>query len=231
MREDLPRAGHRGELGASFINVGIADVLEMWLGSSERNLHDIFRMARTHRPCVLFFDEADALAADRSKFRFSAGRSVINQFLSELDGVDGANDGVLIMAATNAPWHLDPAFRRPGRFDQVIFVPPPDLPARTEIVRVLVAARPHRDIDHESIARRTDGFSGADLKGVIERAVQKKLREAVRTGVPEPLTTQDLLDEVKAVVPTTREWLAQVKNYVLYSNEGGLYDSVRPYLK
>jgi transitional endoplasmic reticulum ATPase len=219
-----------GELGAAFVNVGIADVLDMWLGQSERNLHDLFRTARQHRPCVLFFDEADALAADRSKFRGSAGRTVINQFLAELDGVDASNDGLLVLAATNAPWHLDPAFRRPGRFDQVVFVPPPDVAARTEILRLMVDPRPHRQIDYDGLARRTEGFSGADLRGVVDRAVQRRLRQAVKSGIPEPITNDDLSDEIKATIPTTREWFAQVKNYVKYANEAGLYDAVRPYL-
>ena len=114
-----------GELGATFISVGIADVLDMWIGSSERNLAGIFDTARRHVPCVLFFDEVDALAAKRSDFSNASGRQLINQFLAELDGV-GNNEGMLILGATNAPWHVDPAFRRPGRFDEVLFVPPPD---------------------------------------------------------------------------------------------------------
>ena len=116
-----------GEVSASFIAVGIHDVLDMWIGQSERNLHELFERAREESPCVLFFDEVDALAARRSDLRTSAGRPLINQFLAELDGIGGGNQGVLILAATNAPWHLDPAFRRPGRFDRVLFVPRPTL--------------------------------------------------------------------------------------------------------
>ena len=101
----------------------------MWIGQSERNLHELFEQARRNRPCVLFFDEVDALGASRSDMHASGGRHLINQFLGELDGVQGDNDGVLILAATNAPWHVDPAFRRPGRFDRILFVPPPDQPA------------------------------------------------------------------------------------------------------
>ena len=116
-----------GEVHAGFMAVGINDVLDMWIGSSERNLHEVFEQARGNTPCVLFFDEVDALGASRSDMRHSAGRQLINQFLSELDGVQASNDGVLILAATNAPWHLDTAFRRPGRFDRILFVPPPDV--------------------------------------------------------------------------------------------------------
>ncbi len=106
-----------GEVKAKFINVGINDILDMWIGNSEKNLHGVFEMARRNKPCVLFFDEVDALGASRSDMRQSAGRHLINQFLSELDGAQHDNEGILVLGATNAPWHLDPAFRRPGRFD------------------------------------------------------------------------------------------------------------------
>src|SRR5262249_29253717 len=123
-----------GEVKAGFLAIGINDVLEMWIGQSERNLHEVFERARENRPCVLFFDEVDALGASRTDLRQSSGRHLINQFLAELDGVKDNNDGVLILAATNAPWHLDPAFRRPGRFDRILFVPPPDAGARASIL-------------------------------------------------------------------------------------------------
>jgi transitional endoplasmic reticulum ATPase len=95
-----------GEIKAGFISVGINDVLDMWIGNSERNLHELFEQARNHTPCVLFFDEVDALGASRGDMRHHAGRQLINQFLSEMDGVKTSNEGVLILAATNAPWHL-----------------------------------------------------------------------------------------------------------------------------
>jgi SpoVK/Ycf46/Vps4 family AAA+-type ATPase len=114
----------------------------MWIGNSEKNLHEIFEMARRNTPCVLFFDEVDAMGASRSDLKQSAMRHVINQFLYELDGVDANNDGVLILAATNAPWSIDPAFRRPGRFDRIIFVEPPDEKAREEILVSVLQGKP-----------------------------------------------------------------------------------------
>jgi hypothetical protein len=95
-----------GEVRAGFLAVGIHDILDMWIGNSEKNLHELFGQARRNRPCVLFFDEVDALAASRGDLRHSSGRMLINQFLAELVGVKASNDGVLILAATNAPWHL-----------------------------------------------------------------------------------------------------------------------------
>jgi len=219
-----------GEIGASFVSVGIADVLEMWIGASERNLHQIFETARRYRPSVLFFDEADALASDRAKFAGSAGRTLVNQFLAEMDGMSASNEDILVLAATNAPWHLDSAFRRPGRFDRVLFVPPPDQAARAAIIGLLLEAKPTRDVDVQRVASVMDGYSGADLKGVIDRAVQTKLVAAMRDGLPLPITTDDLLVATRSATPSTREWFAYVRNYVLYANEGGLYDPVRPYL-
>jgi transitional endoplasmic reticulum ATPase len=219
-----------GEVEASFISVGIHEVLDMWIGQSERNLAQLFEQAREQAPCVLFFDEVDALASRRSDFRTSAGRPLINQFLSEMDGIDGGNEGLLVLAATNAPWHLDPAFRRPGRFDRVLFVPPPDAPARAAILEILTRGKPAERLDHDKVARKTEGFSGADLKAVVDLAIERKLGEAIRAGRSVPVTTDDLLKAAKEVRPSTKEWFATARNYVMYANEGGLYDDVKPWL-
>ena len=220
-----------GEIEAGFISVGINDVLDMWIGNSERNLHEIFERARRHQPCVLFFDEVDALGARRSDMRTSAGRHLINQFLSELDGVDGNNDGVLILAATNAPWHLDTAFRRPGRFDRILFVPPPDDAARAEILRIMLSGKPAQEIDVSHVAKKLRDYSGADLKAVIDVAVEEKLQESMKSGKLVPLSTRDLLKAAKRHKPTTAEWFSTARNHALYSNEGGIYDDILKYLK
>lgn len=220
-----------GELGAGFLSVGINDVLEMWIGNSERNLHELFEQARNHTPCVLFFDEVDALGARRSDLQHSAARQLINQFLAEMDGVESSNEGVLILAATNAPWHLDPAFRRPGRFDRILFVPPPDEIARTEILRIMCQGKPLQDVDFNHLAKKTGEFSGADLKAVLDVAIEGKLKQALKDGIPKPLTTSDLAAAAKTLRPTTKEWFSTARNYALYSNQGGTYDDILKYLK
>ena len=220
-----------GEIKAGFISVGINDVLDMWIGNSERNLHGLFEEARSHKPCVLFFDEVDALGASRTDMRHHAGRQLINQFLAEMDGVKSSNDGVLILAATNAPWHLDSAFRRPGRFDRVLFVPPPDAAARASIIRLLCQGKPAEEIDFDQLGRKTEGFSGADLKAVVDVAIERKLQEAMKSGVPKPLSTKDLTAAAGTLKPTTKEWFATARNYALYSNQGGIYDDILHYLK
>jgi SpoVK/Ycf46/Vps4 family AAA+-type ATPase len=220
-----------GEAGAAFLSVGIHEVLDMWLGGSEQKLNRLFEEARAAAPAVLFFDEVDALAARRSDLRTSAGRTLINQFLAELDGVQASNEGVLVLAATNAPWHLDPAFRRPGRFDRVLFVPPPDEAARAAILRLLCRGKPMEAVDFERLAKRTEGFSGADLRAVVDIAVERKLDAAMRAGRPLPISGAELAAAAKEVRPTAREWFATARNYVLYANEAGQYDDVKPYLR
>ncbi len=220
-----------GEVKATFISVGISDVLDMWIGNSERNLSEIFDRARANTPCVLFFDEVDALGASRADMRQSAGRHLINQFLSEMDGVEKSNDGVLVVGATNAPWHIDTAFRRPGRFDQVIFVPPPDASAREDILRMHLAGKPQEEkLDLTKVATKLADFSGADLKAIIDRTVEAKLQDAIKSGRPSPISTKDIVAAAKRATATTREWFATARNHAVYSNQGGTYDDILSYL-
>lgn len=220
-----------GEVDAVFITIGIHDILDLYIGESEKKLHNLFETARHNTPCVLFFDEVDALGAKRADMRHSAGRSLINQFLAEFDGIGNDNEGILIIGATNAPWHLDPAFKRPGRFDRTLFVPPPDQKAREKILRLSLGTKPTEEISYLSLSKPTEQFSGADLKAVVDIAVEHRLREAIRQGKPGKITTDDLQQAACKVKPTTLEWLATARNYCIYSNEGGQYDDLKDYLK
>jgi transitional endoplasmic reticulum ATPase len=219
-----------GEIRAGFINVGLNDVLDMWTGNSEKNLHQFFDRARRNAPCVLFFDEVDALAASRNDLKHSGAKQLINQFLSELDGVQYSNEGVLILAATNAPWHIDSAFRRPGRFDRIMFVPPPDEIARAEILRLHCKGKPVADIDYAGVVKTAEGFSGADLSAAVDIVVEAKLQEAMRTGNPQPLTTKDLKAAISGMKSSTLEWLNTAHNYAAHANQDGAYNDIITYL-
>ncbi len=219
-----------GEIKAGFISVGLHDVLDMWLGQSEQKLHQLFQQARKSAPCVLFFDEVDALAASRSDMRHSAGRHIINQFLSELDGVETSNEGVLILAATNAPWHVDSAFRRPGRFDRILFVPPPDDQARQAILELLLRDKPHDKIDYSQLVKKTRQFSGADIKALVDKAIEEALALAMKKGQPIPLNTKMLCQASAKIRPSASEWFGTARNHALYANESGLYNDVLDYL-
>ncbi|MEQ9266319.1 MAG: ATP-binding protein [Balneolaceae bacterium] len=220
-----------GEIDSNFLSIDINDVTDMWVGNSEKNLNQKFEIARSNNPCVMFFDEIDALGSKRVDLRHSANRNVINQFLKEMDGIDSSNEGVLILGATNAPWHMDPAFLRPGRFDRIIFVPPPDIEAREKIFSILLKDKPTQNVDFQKLASKTNDFSGADIMLVIDIAIEKKLKKAVKTGGIEPLLTKDLLAARKQVRPSTKEWFNTARNYALYSNSSGLYDEIKTYLK
>jgi SpoVK/Ycf46/Vps4 family AAA+-type ATPase len=220
-----------GEINANFINVSIHDVFDMWLGASEQKLHAFFEAARRNAPCVLFFDEIDALGANRNDMKNHAGKHVINQFLSELDGVSSNNDGVLILGATNVPWHLDPAFRRPNRFDRIIFVPPPDVDSRRNILEILLEKKPVSGIDYHVLAKKTADYSGADLKALVDICIEDKLKDSFSTGVPTPISNKDLIKAMDKHKPTAvKEWFQAARNYALYANETGLYDEIAKYL-
>ena len=219
-----------GEIKARFMSVGLHQILDMWIGKSEEKLHEIFELARRHAPSVLFFDEVDALASDRKDMRTSAGRTLINQFLAELDRESAKNDGVLVLGATNAPWHLDSAFLRPGRFDRLLFVPPPDEEARAEIVRILADGKPVTGLNPEALAKKLDGFSGADIQATFEQAIEASLAEAMKSGKIVPVTQKQLVRTAKSVKPSTRKWFESAKNYALYANQSGFYDEILDYL-
>jgi SpoVK/Ycf46/Vps4 family AAA+-type ATPase len=220
-----------GEMGAGFINVALNDVLDMYLGQSERNLHEIFELARRSAPCVIFLDEIDALGQKRSQLRTSALRSSVNQLLTELDGVSQDNEGVFVLAATNAPWDLDPALKRPGRLDRTIFVPPPDRDARAAILAFHLRERPIAGVDLQALARQTEGCSGADLAHVCEAAAERALLDSARTGEVRLIQQQDLLAGVTDVRPSIAAWLESARNVVMFANSGGEYDELARYIK
>lgn len=221
-----------GECNAKFYNVAISDILDMYIGESERKLHAIFEQARANTPAVIFFDEIEALAAKRQHTREATSSKLVSQFLSELDGFAQDNQGVLILGATNVPWALDPAFRRPGRFDRVVFIAPPDLDARIDIIKGLLKDRPGGEsIDVASIAAKTSGFSGADLMNLIESAVDEAIDDSISKGEEVPLDQSHITEAVKTSKATTLEWLTMARNYAKYANDAGQYDEVVDFLK
>ncbi|MCB1743765.1 MAG: ATP-binding protein, partial [Gammaproteobacteria bacterium] len=220
-----------GELGANFYAIGLSDVLDMWLGESERKLHEIFETARRNTPAVLFFDEVDALGQKRSQLRHSGGRTIVNQLLSELDSAGSDNRNVFVLAATNHPWDVDTALRRPGRFDRSVLVLPPDTQARAAIIDNQLRDRPTRDLDVEAIARLTELFSGADLVHLVESAVELAMADSIRQGAGRPIVQNDLTQALKQLKPSTRPWFETARNYAMFANEGGVYDELLQYLK
>ncbi|MFD6936956.1 ATP-binding protein [Streptomyces goshikiensis] len=221
-----------GELGASFLSVSVNDVLDMWIGNSERNMHELFETARRQAPCVVFLDELDALGGKRSRTQSAGLRNTVNQLLTELDGINAAaNEGVFVLAATNVPWDVDIALRRPGRFDRTLLVLPPDAPAREMILHYHLRERPIEKVDLGKLVKITDGLSGADLAHLCESAAETALLDSVRTGVVRMIGMKDLLAAAKQTVPSTEPWFASARNVAMYANDGGMYDDLVAYLK
>jgi SpoVK/Ycf46/Vps4 family AAA+-type ATPase len=219
-----------GECGAAFITVAITDILSKWLGESEQRLHQIFEGARHRTPAVVFLDEIDAIGVSRADAS-SAMAPLVNVLLTELDGIAAGNENLMVLAATNAPWRVDSALRRPGRFDRVLFVPPPDAAAREAILKIRLRELPSENLDLAKAAKLADRFSGADLRGAVERASEKAIYEEMRTGKPGKLTQRLLLDAIKESRPSTIEWLETARNYATYANRAGLYDDLVAYFE
>ncbi len=220
-----------GEVGAAFMNVRISDVLGHYIGDSENNLHDVFETARACAPVVLFLDEIDAVGMRRSPSSASYMRPVTNQLLMELDGIGSDNEGVFILAATNTPWDVDPALRRPGRFDRCVAVLPPDGPARQAVLYHHLKSRPVEGIDMGYLVQHTDGFTGADLAHLVDSAVEYAMMDSVRTGNVRMVTMQDFLRALAQIRPSAGPWFVTARNIVEYGNRDGQYDDLAEYMK
>src|SRR5438105_182564 len=221
-----------GELGARFLGIGLSDVLDMWFGNSERRLHEIFQHARRSAPCVVFFDELDAIGQKRANLQAAGSmRNVVNQLLAEMDGVGADNAGVFMLGATNHPWDVDTALMRPGRFDRMALVLPPDEPARVAILEHHLKEKPASGVDRKAIAARTDGFSGADLAHLCESATEVAMEESVTSGRVRPITTSDFNQALRQVKPSTRAWFETARNFVLFANQSGAYDDLQDYMR
>jgi AAA+ superfamily predicted ATPase len=220
-----------GELGARFITVSFTDLIDMYVGRSERNIHELFEVARRNAPCVVFLDEVDAIGQKRSQLRNTPMRSAVNQLLLELDDVTSSNSGVFLLAATNHPWDVDSALRRPGRFDRTLLVLPPDGQAREGVFRYHLRDRPVAGIDLARLARLTDGYSGADIAHICETAAERALLDSVRSGEPRLIGQADLESASKEVKPSLGSWFETARNVALFANDGGAYDDLVTYLR
>lgn len=188
------------DLNVDMIGIKCSDVMSKWYGESENLIASLFEEARARSPCILFLDEIDAIAKRRDFYSTDdVTPRVLSIMLSEMDGMDEA-EGIMIVATTNMPDLVDPALMRPGRFDKVIYVPPPDGVSRQEILKVHMKGKYIADIDVDKLAGRTKGFSGADLANLVREASSLGLERALETKKPQPIMMEDMeavLDEIK----------------------------------
>jgi SpoVK/Ycf46/Vps4 family AAA+-type ATPase len=203
----------------------------MWLGGSERRLHEIFESVRRTAPAVLFFDELDALGQRRSHLRHQGGRNLVNQLLAELDGADRTNEGIFVLGATNHPWDVDTALLRPGRFDRTLLVLPPDEHARRAILSRELDRRPVHDVDLGWLAASTRGSSGADLAHLCESAAELALEDSIQAGKPRRIGMADFQQALREVHVSTRPWFEAAKTYAIFANQGGVYDELLAYMR
>jgi SpoVK/Ycf46/Vps4 family AAA+-type ATPase len=163
--------------------------------------------------------------------RNCATRGTVNQLLTEMDGMAAGNDGVFVLGATNHPWDVDVALRRPGRFDRMVLVLPPDEPARDAILRYHLKHRPIANIDTAKLAKRTEGYSGADLAYICESAAERALIDSARSGVVRMIGMADLEAAAADVRPSIGPWMETARNVAEFGNESGAYDDLLAYLR
>ncbi|QNK60451.1 MULTISPECIES: 26S protease regulatory subunit [Paenibacillus] len=220
-----------GEIDASFVHIELQAILSMWSGQSENNLHDIFEKARENKPCIIFIDELDAMGGSRNQMRQHHDRMLVNQLLLELDGIREQNEQVFVIGATNTPWYLDSALRRPGRFNHLVFVPPPEETERETILKLKLEGKPVHSLELARIARETKHFSGADLEQIVKDAVEAAMERMLNSGNLEPITQDDLKRAAKSRKATTLEWFSTAKNYATFSDANQDYRIVLDYMK
>jgi SpoVK/Ycf46/Vps4 family AAA+-type ATPase len=201
----------------------MTDLLSPEVGVTEKRLHSIFERAARNTPALIFFDEIDAVAGKRSGAEGTTERRLINQFLVEMDGFE-KKEGVVVLAATNAPWDIDPALRRAGRFSDQIFLPPPDSKSRQDIFRIHLKKLPvGDDVDFETLSALTDGFSSADLKLLCDEAAKIPWKESMASGKKRPLAMSDFQSVLAVRQSSLTPWFSQAEKQLKASGEEGNY--------
>jgi len=190
------------EVDATFFSVRCSDVMSKWVGEAERNLQQLFEAARQHERAVVFLDETEAIVAKRGSGSTVMDR-VIPEFLAQVDGVGGRHGGLLLLGATNRPWDMDDAALRPGRFDELIYVPLPDATARERIIAAALEAVPAaEDVSPAALAERTEGYSGADCVAVCEAAKDAPYEREIDSGTPQRIEPGDIDAALARVRPS-----------------------------
>lgn len=230
-----------GECKAGFINAKLSDLLDMYVGNTEKNIHKVFELARKNSPCILFFDEVDAIGGRRDQGEGAQYmKMAVNQMLYEMDGIEAHNENILVIAATNAPWDVDPALRRSGRFSKAIYIPEPDMTSREAILKMHAKKRPMaKFIPFKLLALATFGYASSDLKALVMEAtdipwkeaylsIQAKTEQYLKQGlvkedaeqrangevVQRPVTTKDFIRALQKRDSSLPPWYGQAKKQI-----------------
>ncbi len=216
-----------GEIGINFYNVNTADIMSGAAEDGATNIHEVFVEASRNAPSILFFDELDALGGRRSADKGGEERTVVNQFLMEMDGVESLAENVLVIASTNVPWELDPALRRAGRFNDQIYIPPPGFEARVELFKIHTRKKPvAKDVDFSKLAELTDEYSAADVKAVVDDAIEVAWEQALKTGQMRQVAMSDFLLVLGKRKSSLAPWYKLAEKEIRKSGETGLYEDL-----
>ncbi len=208
-----------GECQANFINAKISDIVDMYAGNTEKNLHKVFVSARENTPSIIFFDEMEALGGKREGEQQQHMKMAVNQMLAEMDGVETSTENVLVMGATNMPWDVDPALRRSGRFGTMVYIPPPDWKSRVAIFQLECKNRPLARIAWNRLGMATIGYSSADIKQVVKEAAMIPWEVEFKTGKGRTITTGDFIKVMKQRKSTLPPWYQLVEKEIVGKKE------------
>lgn len=214
------------EANASFYHVKPSELKSKYVGETEKNISKLFEQARENQPAIIFFDEFETLGRERSRTDVHT-QNHISQLLSEMDGVGNKDSQILLLAATNVPWDIDPALRRHGRFGTSIFVHEPDLLARKEIIKLNLQDKPIDDsVDVEFLANVTDGFSGADISELCEIAADIVIKEFFKTKNKRNINHQDFITALEHKQTIVKSWYDLAKKKIIENQQEDLYSDI-----
>lgn len=212
-----------GEVKANFFNIKIVDLLSQWHGVTDKNIQNTFSEAKDKAPSILFFDEIDGISGSKGSTKEQFEKRILNTFLTEMDGFEDRGD-VGVLAATNAPWDVEHALIRPGRFDKLLFLPPPDFDSRLQIFKIHLKNRPVvKKMDYEKLSNLTEGYSGADIKEICDEAARGPLEEAIKEKPKRDINIDDLLSAIENRPSSVTSWFKTAKNQIIRSGRESLF--------
>ena len=223
-------AAAAAECDAVFINLKVSDIKDKYVGESEKNIKEVFNVARSYDRAILFFDEIDSLAGERSASSEVHERSLVSELLAQMDGLEtkDAERKYLVLAATNRPWDVDIALRRPGRFDTTVFVPHPDFEARKKILKLNLKGKPlSSSLNLVELARKTEGYASADIVAMCQRAAKIPLRERIKEKKPRrQLTMADFEQALEGQKTVLASWYIKAVKELVGSEQLDMFSEL-----
>ncbi len=213
-----------GQCDVNFLHARINEIVDMYAGNTEKNLHRVFETARKNSPAVVFFDEMEAMGGKREGDMQGFQKMAINQFLAEMDGLESTTENILVIGATNAPWDVDPALKRSGRFGKTIYVGLPDKKSREALFKLYCKKRPVKGIWWGRLARATEGYSSSDVKQLCDDAATIPWREAYEGKKERPIFMRDFMKAIRKRKSSLPEWFGTVRKQLVGKKEKVVQD-------